>query len=135
MARFIVFYSNSIPFSLISESARNRADWYSYFFKPVSSLTHHSFFGSSEPLWGYYPHNLFLDSLGHFGILYFAFVVFFSFFLAYYFLSRFSALRSSSSFFLFCLFMSILLGSFVSGTHHDYYPLNALLLLFMRERN
>ena len=43
-------------------------------------LTHHSFFGSSEPLWGYYPHNLFLDSLGHFGILYFAFVVFFSFF-------------------------------------------------------
>ena len=64
-------------FSLISESARNRADWYSYFFKPVSSLTHHSFFGSSEPLWGYYPHNLFLDSLGHFGILYFAFVVFF----------------------------------------------------------
>jgi len=113
----------------ISPGTANRIEWYSLVFNPAQLLATIDSLGSESPPWGTYPHNIFLDVLGNFGILAFCLLL-----ISIY--SLFVRLRRSLAFSLSsAMYISwpliVLLSSQVSGTAYDYYSVFSCLPLML----
>ena len=96
-----------------------RLKWYSYLFNPAKFLNNSELFGSLNPPWGYYPHNIFLDVMGNYGLPLFLITLT----SAIYIFTNYLSLDEKNNSFFCTLLFSILLGSFISGASWDYYSI------------
>lgn len=115
----------------ISDGTLKREEWNSYYIFINESLSSIDFLGSSQPLWGPYPHSIGLDLLGNFGLVSLVLLIF-SFLSLMYLLHHLAVLSDQFT----PVFLAvILMASFLSGTTYDYYPVFLLIPIAFFVRN